>query len=230
MDMLCYMWESAERGVMVKPNNTPYTREEIKRLVGVDSSGSDAWLDELISIGELGVRSDGAFFSRRMVRMEEIRAKRREAGKKGGDVTKGKILSMGANSTSEIPPCQEKPQDMGDLFEKQDAPGESPPPLTPKQKAKAESAKKYKYAEFVSLTRDEYAKLCADYSEDGARRLIEILDNYKGAKGKKYKSDYRAILSWVVDRFNEDLQRNGKTVGRKASSDPGSTGGYRDTL
>ena len=48
-----------------------------------------------------------------------------------------------------------------DLF-----PEESPPPLTPEQQAKAEKAKKYKYAEFVTLTRDEYAKLCAQYSEE----------------------------------------------------------------
>lgn len=36
--------------------------------------------------------------------------------------------------------------------------------------------------------------------------MIEILDNYKGADpGKrKYTSDYRAILSWVKKRWEED--------------------------
>lgn len=87
---------------------------------------------------------------------------------------------------------------------------EIPPPLTWEQEAKAEKAKKYKYAEFVSLTRDEYAKLCAQYSDEGAKRMIEILDNYKGANGKRYKSDYRAILNWVVDRYNEEQQNGNK--------------------
>ena len=87
---------------------------------------------------------------------------------------------------------------------------EIPPPLTWEQEAKAEKAKKYKYAEFVSLTRDEYAKLCALYSDEGAKRMIEILDNYKGANGKRYKSDYRAILNWVVDRYNEEQQNGNK--------------------
>lgn len=32
---------------------------------------------------------------------------------------------------------------------------------------------------------------------------VEVLDNYKGSTGKKYKSDYRAILSWVVDKYKE---------------------------
>ena len=33
-----------------------------------------------------------------------------------------------------------------------------------------------------------------------------VLDNYKGANGKKYKSDYRAILNWVVKRAKEENQ------------------------
>ena len=59
--------------------------------------------------------------------------------------------------------------------------------------------------------------------------MIEILDNYKGAKGKRYKSDYRAILTWVVDRYNEDLTRNGAKISAMATSQPGSESG-RDTL
>lgn len=39
--------------------------------------------------------------------------------------------------------------------------------------------------------------------------MIEILDNYKGAKGKRYKSDYRAILSWVVNRLEDDKRKGG---------------------
>jgi hypothetical protein len=30
--------------------------------------------------------------------------------------------------------------------------------------------------------------------------MIKVLDNYKGASGKTYESDYRAILNWVIDR------------------------------
>ena len=67
--------------------------------------------------------------------------------------------------------------------------------------------KKIKYADFVSLTNAEYEALVAKLGEDGAKRCIEILDNYKGAKGKKYKSDYRAILNWVVERYEEEQRR-----------------------
>ncbi|SHK45968.1 phage replisome organizer N-terminal domain-containing protein [Tepidibacter formicigenes] len=67
-------------------------------------------------------------------------------------------------------------------------------------KEKENKKKKIKYAEFVSMTEDEYNKLIEKHGEESTKKMIEILDNYKGSKGKKYKSDYRAILSWVVDK------------------------------
>ena len=49
------------------------------------------------------------------------------------------------------------------------------------------------------MTNAEYEKLVSTYSKEFVDQCINILDNYKGSKGKEYKSDYRAILSWVVD-------------------------------
>lgn len=69
--------------------------------------------------------------------------------------------------------------------------------------------KKKTYAEFVTMTEDEYNKLVAAHGEDITKKSIELLDNYKGANGKKYKSDYRAILQWVV---GEVKKRNPEPV------------------
>lgn len=214
-DMICYMWESVERGVMVKPNNQPYTREEIVRMIGLDSSGSGSWLDKLIDNGVCSVRSDGAIFSRRMVRDEDIRQKRRSAGKKGGDVTKAKILKP-EQAPPAIPPV--------------DPP--TPPPLSPDEQEKVDKAKKHKYADNVTLTRDEYMKLVEAHTKEGADRMIQILNNYKGSKGKKYKSDYLAILNWVVGRYNEEIQKNGQRFTETVPANSGATKGenFRDTL
>ena len=77
-----------------------------------------------------------------------------------------------------------------------------------KQARQAKKAPKIKYAEFVSLTEEEYSSLVARLgSEERVKRCIEILDNYKGAYGKKYRSDYRAILNWVITRLEEEEQR-----------------------
>ena len=178
MDMLCYMWESVERGVMVKPNGDIYTQDEILRMLGNDASGSDTWLDRLIIGGVCAVRDDGAIYSRRMVRDAEISQKRREAGLKGGSSTKTKVFDR--------KPVERKPKVTEPVIPL-DIP-DTPPPLTKEQAEKAAKATK---------------------------RMIEILDNYKGAKGKRYKSDYRAILTWVVDRYNEEIVKYGDQ--RKAS-------------
>ena len=69
-----------------------------------------------------------------------------------------------------------------------------------KEKKSKEKNKKIKYAEFVSLEQSEYDKLVEQHGEESVKEMINVLDNYKGANGKKYKSDYRAILTWVVDR------------------------------
>jgi len=68
---------------------------------------------------------------------------------------------------------------------------------------------KRKYAPFVLLTEAEYEKLASQYGEDGAQWMITKLDNYKAARGMTYKSDYRAILNWVVKEFEkEQLKQN----------------------
>ncbi len=63
--------------------------------------------------------------------------------------------------------------------------------------------KKLQIAEFVTMTEAEYQKLLDEYGQTDTDALVQILDNYKGSSGKKYKSDYRAIKTWCVDRLEE---------------------------
>ena len=84
-DLLCYMWESTERGIMVTPKGRPYTDNEIIRMIGLDNQNSGIWLTTLLSEGVCYRREDGAIYSKRMVRDEKIRQIRRETGAKGGN-------------------------------------------------------------------------------------------------------------------------------------------------
>ena len=34
--------------------------------------------------------------------------------------------------------------------------------------------------------------------------IIKTLHNYKMSSGKKYKSDYHAIFTWVIDKYNKE--------------------------
>ena len=102
--------------------------------------------------------------------------------------------------------------------EQQKFPDEGLPPPEPEEekveipektaeKPAAKSPKpppKKKYAEFVSMQEKEYGWLVEKYGKKFTDVCIEVLDNYKGSKGRTYKSDYRAILSWVAKRVNQD--------------------------
>ncbi|MPM18377.1 hypothetical protein SDC9_64786 [bioreactor metagenome] len=104
--------------------------------------------------------------------------------------------------------------------------GSTPAPVTSEEKEKEkeeESEEKnntarVRYADNVSMTQEEYGKLLSAYGEAATGRLIEILDNYKGASGKKYLSDYRAILNWVVSRLDEERKR-GRGPGQPIAPD-----------
>ena len=72
-----------------------------------------------------------------------------------------------------------------------------------------ESIKKDIYIPFgenVSLKEEEHQKLIESYPQATVDKMIQVLDNYKGSSGKKYKSDYRAILSWVAEKVTKEEQ------------------------
>jgi len=66
---------------------------------------------------------------------------------------------------------------------------------------------KVNYADTVIMFETEHKKLIEKYGEETTKKMITVLDNYKGSKGKTYKSDYKAILSWVVDKVLGDNKK-----------------------
>lgn len=92
-----------------------------------------------------------------------------------------------------------------------------------KEKRKGDSKgekekEKIHFAEFVSMTNVDYEKLVNTYGKDFTDQCIKKLDDYKGSSGKTYKSDYRAILSWVVDEI------------KKKQTKPNNKGGMNDFI
>lgn len=63
---------------------------------------------------------------------------------------------------------------------------------------------KIKVADFVFLLPEENEKLVKEHGQKNTNILIEILNNYKGSTGKRYKSDYMTILNWVVDKAKKE--------------------------
>lgn len=144
-----------------------------------------------------------------------------ENGKNGGRPQKPKKPS-GLSGFSEKP----KKADNDNEYE-YDNDNELTPPTpskgkaAPKKRTSKPKIEKTQFAEFVSMTNDEYTSLVAKVGEQGAKRCIEILDNYKGASGKTYESDYRAILNWVVMRYEEEsLKTSTQTAQKNCEFDP----------
>lgn len=133
-------------------------------------------------------------------RQDEISIKRRLAGKKGGKAkinakskNKNKVISI-AETTQSLP---------------------EPPKQEVQQKAVINKKPiKKQYAEYVLLTEEEYQNLVNQYGEDASQWMITKLDNYKASSGKKYKSDYRAILNWVVEDYYKTKGYGSKNTGR----------------
>lgn len=86
---------------------------------------------------------------------------------------------------------------------------EETPQPEKKPRKKKDDPPKVKYGEYVHMTEAEHQKLLDEYGPEMTARMIEVLDNYKGSKGKTYKNDYRAILSWVVARVKEEFAKRG---------------------
>lgn len=80
------------------------------------------------------------------------------------------------------------------------------------------SENKKSYAEAVTMTETEYQKLSEQHTSAFVDKCIEVLNNYKLSNGKRYKSDYHAILSWVIERVTKDYPQLDKPVKSAARS------------
>lgn len=126
-------------------------------------------------------------------------------------VPKKPVTNEAVQETSPEPP--EQPSLPKNKTEKKDVEKKEKPPKS--TAAKPPEPEKIQYAEFVSMTAAEYQKLIDKYGAERTALFIKKLDNAKGAKGYKYKSDYRAILNWVVGEVEKELQKKGgNTNGR----------------
>jgi len=76
-------------------------------------------------------------------------------------------------------------------------------------KDKGEGSEKRLFLEDVRLTEGEYQKLVTKHGREPTEKAIELLNNYKKAKGKKYSSDYHAILNWAMEKAKQGGNGNG---------------------
>ena len=86
-----------------------------------------------------------------------------------------------------------------------------------REEKERESERKEEASEGVHLTASEWEKLWRRYGMKNAKQAADKLSAYKLASGRRYKSDYAAILNWVM---REVLAGKGVPEPVKASECP----------
>lgn len=160
-----------------------------------------AILDTLASIDAI----DPELWKRKIVWSDNFLDRVRDVYKKRGTAPPNKPIVAEENPQNVDEPVEET-QDVGVETPPQEPPAEPTPPRRRGKKTTEEiEAEKVKYADLVRMKPSEYETLRKSLGKEATDKAIQILDNYKGSKGKTYKDDYRAILSWVVDKLKKDF-------------------------
>lgn len=137
------------------------------------------WSDSLIS---------------RMQYMENVQERKIRGGKKGAEIRWSKAKEVSENATIDsIPNSIPNAEPIHNKLKE-----------TKLNKTKLKETKE-KYLEYIQLSSNEYQKLIDKYGEEITLKAIEKVNNHKGATGRKYKSDYSAILNWGIDAAGKSL-------------------------
>ena len=94
---------------------------------------------------------------------------------------------------------------------------------TNKNVKNVKNVNKKEYAPFVKMTEEEHQKLITDYGETIISEMIEDLNNWKGGKGKRTKSDYLTIRAWI----RREQKQGGKSSGQAREQPEDMAGKYR---
>lgn len=173
--MACYK-NTRYKGVDIPRGSYAATVGKLAQETGMSVKCVRTALEHLQSTGEVAIEATNRFSVLRIVRYDVYQEPEEEKGQTCGQT--------GGKQTANEGQTKGKPSE--------------------EESKKVRKEEKDFYAEFVSLTETEFRSLRQRAGEEGARRCIELLDNYKGANGRQYRSDYRAILSWVLARYEKE--------------------------
>lgn len=94
-----------------------------------------------------------------------------------------------------------------------------------------EKEEKIKIRENVFLKQTDIEKLKIDFGE-GYEWAIDTLSNYKYSSGKKYKSDYHALIGWVKDKYitEKNKKQNGSSTNNQRVQRANELRGFSESM
>lgn len=135
---------------------------------------------EVIESFDLFTVKDGQFWCEEVVQKMHKLESKREAGKKAG-IASGKARKQKKRTVVE----QSFEQSLNNKENKG------------KKIKEINKENKVKHLDSVFLTENEHQKLIKEFGETLTKLKIESLNDYMMSTGKKYKSHYHTILSWI---------------------------------
>jgi len=199
--MLCYMFQSPQRGVLLLTKQEIMTNKTLTKLTGENEQTINKLIAELEMAGVFSRLDNQAIYCRRMLREWEISQKRSKAGSwKRGNKKETNIEHLVEEGVEEEDSITQTTSNNISVTEKDKLPEKEKPT-------------KEKFSEFVLLKQEEHEKLVERLGEEGTKKMIERLNNYIGSSGRRYKSHYHTILQWA-----EKDKKENKTDGQKDDS------------
>ncbi len=219
-EILLQMFESPRRGVLLMPNGKLMKTDALSRIIGYPKAKLTKALARIAEAGVSGIdKVTGALLNRRMVRDEEVRCARAEAGNLGAEfgALGGEFGALGGrpkaveNNPPPIPPSEtpqatpSKPSPSSSSSITSSSSGEG----------NGEEERKRKFGTFsnVVLSDLENTKLADQFGVAGAAGRINNLSEYMASKGKKYNSHYATLLVW--ERMHGNGKGNGNGNGKQ---------------
>jgi hypothetical protein len=215
MDILCLMFESEERGVLIS-GGVPWTIDETVLCVGGNADVTLSVTLELLSKGVLHRRADGAIFSKRMVKDEEERKKGRIRVKKHRQ--NGENEECNGDVTGDVTPVKQPPSssssssDIGNTYTQ----GAGPTSLANKFAVPATEKEAVEWAAAAGVPPD-FAKSLYHQCEgrgwvDGSGARIQMWSSY--AKSRHLREAFQKPNQQTISQN----QNGSKSSGTKAPS------------
>lgn len=178
--------------------------EYFANLYDVAPETISRWVSKLQKSGHIVIEIDQASISKRKIFIGIVLDKKVNTSKQNNQEALDKKVKHNSivNNTFNNEPLDKFFEEVGVPLE----PSDNPPPKKPAGKKKEPDTPKFPFADDVRMTIEEMEKLQNQFGIKVVDWMIEKLNNYKLASGKKYKSDYRAILNWVVDEARKHFR------------------------
>lgn len=205
-ECLFLMHDSEERGVLIL-NGAPMTIEQIARAINLDNQMVKQSVSKIQALGVCSVReSDGAIYSRRMVRDEEIRQVRIKAGRSGGSpiLVKQKVKQNASKSEAKCTHLSENESEDPDLSIKNIEIGSGSnlhlSPDAPKNlRRKKTELKARGTLNAIWLTDEEMVSLAKNIGPINVEHLIDRAEDYSTTNPKRFKQytdHFRVLLTF----------------------------------